>query len=69
MPLEIFFVMLIEEVVPPFALGIQCFHENEKKQQSILVVVFSGRNMGNQLFNGIISTNEFFRELVRRGHE
>ena len=37
---EIWFVMLIGIIVFPFALGIQCLHENEKLQ-SILVVVFS----------------------------
>ena len=30
MPFEILFVMLIEAIVSPFALGVQCLHENEK---------------------------------------
>ena len=41
--------MLIGKIVFPFALGIQCFHENEKKLQTILVVVFSRRDKGNQI--------------------
>ena len=30
MPVKIFFVMLIGDIIIPFALGIQCLHEKEK---------------------------------------
>ena len=49
MPSEILFVMLIKAVVFPFALEIRLLHENEKKTQSSLVVVFSLRSKRNRL--------------------
>ena len=33
MPLGILFLMLMEAIVLPFALAIQCFHENEETVQ------------------------------------
>ena len=34
MPFEIMFVMLIGAIVSPFALAIQCLHENENTAKS-----------------------------------